>query len=129
VICASICLIYASRRMIGTAGQKTVESSRSIDEEADVTTAGTRQATTATVCEALGVPQKDWPLFYRWAGAPLSPKSVDELYYYVDVMLAERCRNPADDLMTTLIALEVDGTKLTVDDIRGFVATLLAGAD
>jgi cytochrome P450 len=68
-------------------------------------------------------------MFYRWAGAPLNPKSTDELHYYVDVMIAERCRNPADDLMTTLIALEVDGTELTVDDIRSFVATLLAGAD
>jgi cytochrome P450 len=115
--------------MIGTAGKKTVESSRSPDEEADVTTAGTRQSTTAAVCEALGVPQNDWPLFYRWAGSPLTPKGTDELYYYVDVMIAERCRKPADDLMTTLTALEVDGTELTVDDIRRFVATLVTGAD
>jgi cytochrome P450 len=115
--------------MIGTAGKKTVESSRSIDEEADVTTASTRQDTTAAICEALGVLQKDWPLFYRWAAAPLTPKGTDELYYYVDVMIAERCRRPADDLMTALIALEVDGTELTVDDIRSFVASLVTGAD
>ncbi|MGO4445736.1 hypothetical protein AB4Z42_20515 [Mycobacterium sp. 2YAF39] len=95
-----------------------------------MSTASTRQATTAAICAALGVPQKDWPLFYRWAAAgPLTSKALDALYHHVDVMIAERCCKPADDLMTTLIALEVDGTELTVDDIRSFVATLVTGAD
>lgn len=94
-----------------------------------MTTASTRQATTAAVCEALGVPQKDWPLFYRWAATPCTPRAADALHQYVDVMIADRCRRPADDLMSKLIELEVDGSELTVDDIRGFVASLVAGAD
>ncbi|WP_099039632.1 hypothetical protein [Mycobacterium neglectum] len=94
-----------------------------------MTTASTRRATTAAVCDALGVPQKDWPLFYRWADTPLTPNAADALHQYVDVMIADRCRRPADDLMTKLIALEVDGAELTVDDIRSFVATLVAGPD
>ena len=43
-------------------------------------------------------------------------------------MIADRCRRPADDLMSKLIELEVDGEALTVDDIRNFVAELVAGA-
>jgi cytochrome P450 len=93
-----------------------------------MTTASTRQATTAAVCEALGVPQTDWTLFYRWADTPMMPKATDELHQYVDVMIADRCRRPADDLMSKLIELEVDGEALTVDDIRNFVAELVAGA-
>ncbi|MDV3134906.1 hypothetical protein [Mycobacterium sp. 29Ha] len=93
-----------------------------------MTTASTRQASTAAVCEALGVPQEDWPLFYRWAAGPLTPKATDVLHQYVDVMIAERCRRPADDLLTTLVTLEVDGRELTVDDIRSFVVELVAGA-
>jgi cytochrome P450 len=93
-----------------------------------VTTARTRQTTTAALCDALGVPQQDWPLFYRWAAAPLTPKTTDELHHYVDVMIADRCRRPADDLMSTLIEVEVDGEALTVDDIRNFVEGLIAGA-
>lgn len=50
------------------------------------------------------------------------------LHQYVDVMIAERCRRPADDLLTTLVTLEVDGRELTVDDIRSFVVELVAGA-
>lgn len=93
-----------------------------------MTTASTRQASTAAVCEALGVPQEDWPLFYRWAAGPLTPKATDVLHQYVDVMIAERCRRPADDLLTTLVTFEVDGRELTVDDIRSFVVELVAGA-
>ena len=94
-----------------------------------MSTASTRQATTASVCEALGVPRKDWPLFYRWAEGPLTPKATDALHQYVDVMIAERCARPADDLLTTLVTLEVDGRELTDDDIRHFVAALVAGGD
>lgn len=93
-----------------------------------MTTASTRQATTAAACEALGVPQTDWTLFYRWAATPLTPKATDELHHYVDVMIADRCRRSTDDLMSKLIELEVDGEALTVDDIRNFVAELVAGA-
>jgi len=82
----------------------------------------------AAVCQALGVPPGDWPLFARWATRPLTPKKLDELNHYIDVMIADHCRRPADDLMTKLIELEVDGEELMVDDIHRFVATLVAGA-
>ena len=93
-----------------------------------MTTANIRQATTASVCEALGVPEKDWPLFYRWAAEPLTAKALDTLHQYVDVMIADRCRRSTDDLISTLISLKVDGRELTVDDIRNFVSELVAGA-
>ena len=68
----------------------------------------------AGVCEALGV---------------LTPKALDALYTYVDVMIADRCRRSTDDLVSKLIELEVGGEELTVDDIRRFVAALVAGAN
>lgn len=93
-----------------------------------MTTPSTRQASTAAVCEALGVPRKDWPQFYRWAAEPLTPRSADALHHYVDVMIADRCGRSTDDLLTNLIEIEVDGAELTVDDIRNFVTELVAGA-
>jgi cytochrome P450 len=93
-----------------------------------MTTTDTRQSSIAAVCEALGVPRHDWQLFSRWAAGPLTPKTLDELYYYVDVMIADRCRRSTDDLLAKLIELEVDGEELTVDDIRRFVASLVSGA-
>jgi cytochrome P450 len=102
------------------------------DEEADMTTTepmiAVRHYPIAVVCAALGVPRKDWRLFWRWADESLNSKALDELYAFVDVMIAVRCRKPTDDLTSHLIQLEVDGEELTVDDIRRVVAALVAGA-
>jgi len=94
-----------------------------------MTTTNTRQNSITAVCEALGVPRKDWHLFSRWAAGPLTPKARDELNQYVDVMIADRCRRSTDDLLAKLIELEVDGEELTVDDIRRYVVGLVAGVD
>jgi cytochrome P450 len=94
----------------------------------DMTTTDTQQHSTVAVCEALGVPRSDWHLFTRWAAGPLTSRTVDALYAYVDVMIADRCRRPADDLVSKLIELKADGQDLTVDDIRSFVAALAIGA-
>ncbi|MGZ5379811.1 MAG: hypothetical protein ACXWD8_18000, partial [Mycobacterium sp.] len=95
----------------------------------DMTTTDTHQNSISAACEALGVPPEDWQLFARWATGPLTSKKLDELYSYVDVMIADRCRRSTDDLLAKLIELEVDGEELTVDDIRSFVAALVTGAD
>ena len=55
------------------------------------------------ICDALGVPRQDWRLFMRWANDVSSPKALDELHAYVDVMIADRCRRPTNDLMSMLI--------------------------
>jgi cytochrome P450 len=101
-------------------------------KESDMTTTEpirtVRRHSIAGVCAQLGVPQKDWHLFRRWAGESLNSKALDALHAYIDVMIAERCRMPGDDLLSRLIQLEVDGEELTVDDIHTFVAALVAGA-
>jgi cytochrome P450 len=99
------------------------------DQETDMTTTNTRQHAIAAACEALGVPRQDWQLFSRWGAGPMTPKASDELHHYVDVMIADRCRRPGDDLISKLIELEVDGEELTVDDIQNFVAALVAGVN
>jgi cytochrome P450 len=82
----------------------------------------------SAVCATLGVPGADWPLFARWAAEFLDPKAIDELYAYLDVMIAERCSRATDDLLSELIRLNVDDDGLTVDDLHTIVAVLVAGA-
>lgn len=83
----------------------------------------------SAVCAALGVPDDEWPLFTRWAIDFLDPVALDELYAHLDVMIADRCSAPGEDLLSDLIAREVDGDGLTVDDLHTIVATLLAGIE
>jgi cytochrome P450 len=91
-----------------------------------MTTTNTRQNSVAAVCEVIGVPRKDWPSFSRWGAGPMTPKALDELHHYVDVMIADRCWRPTDDLLAKLIQMQVDGEDLSVDDIRNFVVALVA---
>ncbi len=78
------------------------------------------------VCALLGVPEKDGALFQRWADQPLKSKALDELHAYVDVMIAERCRKPGADLLSTLIETGVDGDDLTCDELRAVVVALVS---
>jgi hypothetical protein len=80
------------------------------------------------VCIQLGVPQKDWHLFRRWAGKCLTTEALDKLHAYVDVMIADRCCKPGTDLLSQLIANGVDGEELTVDELHTAVAALVARA-
>lgn len=84
-----------------------------------------RQNSATAVCEAVGFPKEDWPLFARLASGPATPHDEESLYQYIDVKIAERCWKPTDDLLSNLIDVEVDGTELTVDDIYRFVSTLI----
>jgi cytochrome P450 len=81
------------------------------------------------LCERLGVPREDWHFFRRWAGESLNSKALDELYAYVDVMIADRCRTPGTDLLSELIETGIGGEELTVDGLRVIVATRVTRAD
>ncbi len=90
--------------------------------------ASIRQRSAEAACEALGVPRKDWALFTRWASGPVTPEVLDEMNYYTDVMIADRCTHPRDDLLMRLIEMEVDGQALTTDEIQAFVRNLVLSA-
>jgi cytochrome P450 len=87
-----------------------------------------RRSSVADVCARLGVPRKDWHLFKRWAGKSLNSKALDELYAYVDMMIADRCRKPGADLLSELIETGIDGEDLTTDELRAIIVSLVSGA-
>ncbi|STZ81239.1 Uncharacterised protein [Mycolicibacterium aichiense] len=75
----------------------------------------------AEICNALGVPDDDRVLFWRWADELPGGRAIDELNCYVDVLIADRCRRPADDELGLLVM-----SGLTDDEIRRRVADLVA---
>lgn len=84
------------------------------------------------ICSALGIPREEWPLFYRWTDQLRQPTSdaafrgaLYDVYAYVDVMVADRCNNLKDDLLSDLIMAEVDGEALDSDELRMLVAWAL----
>lgn len=95
------------------------------------------------ICELLGAPKEDWKLFSNWAtdifrifnndianDLPRIQAASDELDEYVRAMIDERRSKPADDLLSTLIAAEEAGDRLSTDDLVGLAeAVLMAGTD
>ncbi len=85
------------------------------------------------IARILGLPRNDYPKFQRWAieltsvatnwerGLQASQALRD---YFAEVM-EERRRRPDDDLITELCRAEVDGEKLTDEEIFSFLRLLL----
>lgn len=100
---------------------------------------------TMVIAEMLGIPLADRPQFIRWGeaimglsyamvgGAAAQQKIAAhanaklEMREYLSGLLELRRRDPKDDLLSRLVAAEVDGEQLGDDDILGFFQLLLAG--
>ena len=92
------------------------------------------------MCRLLGVPAEDVPTFAAWTDAlsptfgVMTPEQVEAagaaivaLLAYVDELVAHRREDPADDLVTALLAAEDAGDVLEHGELLDMVANLLVG--
>ncbi|MBE3561349.1 MAG: cytochrome P450 [Ktedonobacteraceae bacterium] len=107
---------------------------------------------TTVIAEMLGVPTSDRPMFKRWADALLRrqlsdaeffrpeeeqrnnaeikqiTRTFEEMSDYFRCKLEERKQRPREDMMSELLAAEVNGEHLSMDDVINFcILLLLAG--
>ncbi len=85
------------------------------------------------LCAALGVPVRDWWQVSHWMDQrdhdhhhTEGHHHTDVLGAYIDVMVADRCVRPGDDLVSDLVAFDVDDCGLTADDIRTIIVELIS---
>src|SRR5436309_559210 len=90
------------------------------------------------IASMLGLPREDLPQCHRWAielisvsfDWDLGTRASAQLRDYFARVLADRRAHPANDLMSTLAASELDGQHLTDEEIFAFLRLLLpAGAE
>ncbi|HTQ17372.1 cytochrome P450 [Mycobacterium sp.] len=92
------------------------------------------------IADMLGVPQDDRRQLFAWtntlsrAAATADPQlglgALVEIGGYLSGLTAERRANPADDLISRLIVTEVDGERLSEDEVTFFFGILMfAGND
>jgi cytochrome P450 len=97
------------------------------------------------IAEMLGVPAADWPRYKRWSDIILKIANTisrddeaartiqeyravtDEMRIFLPDLIAQRGAAHRDDLLTRLVEAEVDGERLTQQEILGFVQLLLVG--
>ncbi|GIJ27371.1 cytochrome P450 [Micromonospora qiuiae] len=82
------------------------------------------------IAELVGVPEADRPRFRAWSAAIVSasvdgPAAVTEFGAYLDELAARRRADPADDLMSQLVAVADRDDRLDRDELVALVQLLL----
>jgi len=95
------------------------------------------------ISEMVGVPAAEWERFRRWsdvflklshtisAGSAASAAAAEyfaakaEMSAYMAALIAERRAQPKHDLLSRLVEAEVDGERLTEQEVVGFVELLI----
>lgn len=95
---------------------------------------------TFVVASYLGVPDEDRHRFDRWTSAIVAASAagdvlgqaqsaVIDLYGYFTELVERRRHEPADDMITDLLAADIDGAGLTMEQVLGFCFVMVAGGN
>ena len=94
------------------------------------------------ILDVLDLPQEAHEMFHKWypammngiSGGPelrIAGKEANAEYHaYLDPLIEERAKDPKDDLLSQLAVAEVDGQRMTKEEIKSFASLILvAGAE
>lgn len=108
------------------------------DGHADLVAQFTRTFPLRVIAHVIGVPIEDYETFKRWSldviGFADDPatgfESAEKLVSYLRPIVESRRAEPRNDLMSTLVHADVEGERLSDDEIYAFLKLLLpAGSD
>jgi cytochrome P450 len=90
------------------------------------------------IAELLGIPDGDRPDFRRWSDATIeatdkppeeTAAATGELFMYLNEHVKAKMANPGDDVVSLLVAAELDGRSLDRDELLIFLVTLLVAGN
>ena len=94
---------------------------------------------TRMIAELLGAPAEDWEQFRAWSDAAVGSADPDieldpivslaQLHQYFSKLIAERRSEPRDDLLSVLVGAEVEGERLTDEDLLNLSFLLLVAGN
>ena len=94
---------------------------------------------TRIIAELIGAPPDDWEQFRAWSDATTGTAdpeieldtfvAVGQLYEYFQKLVAARRSEARDDMLSILIGTEIDGHRLTDDDLLKFAFVLLVAGN
>lgn len=108
------------------------------DGQADLVSQFTFTFPLRVLARVMGIPIQDFEEFHNWALDLISIASDPEKGFaasksivdYLRPILEERRRDPREDLLTVLVNAEVEGDRLSEEEVLGFLRLLLpAGAE
>jgi cytochrome P450 len=94
---------------------------------------------TRIIAELIGAPPDDWAQFRTWSDATTGTADPEieldsfvatcQLYEYFQKLIAARRTEARDDMLSILIGAEIDGHRLTEDDLLNFAFLLLVAGN
>jgi cytochrome P450 len=108
------------------------------DRRADLVTQFTERFPVQVMAHMVGIPRGDYPQFQKWAidivgfarDYPRGYAAAGAVREYLLPIIAERRRQPRDDVISTLVTGTVDGQGLSDEEVVSFLRLLIpAGAE
>lgn len=108
------------------------------NNEFELVTEFSTQFPIRVISNMLGLPREDEDRFVEWyqaliAGLGFGGEHLargiaarNEMWEYLEPLIIARTKEPGDDLLSRIICAELDGKRMDMDEIKGFVALLLA---
>jgi cytochrome P450 len=108
------------------------------DGEVELVRQFASQVPIRVISNMLGLPREDEDTFVEWyqmliaglgfGGEHLTAgiKARNDMWNYIDPLIVERTKNPGEDLLSRICTAEVAGSRMTPEEVKGFVALLLA---
>jgi cytochrome P450 len=111
------------------------------DGQVDFVEAIAKPYPSLVIASVMGAPLSDAPRLHHWsnwiqrqfdAGSLMTEREqiereVEEFYVYADALIDSRQRTPGDDLISSLIRAEVEGDRLSHDELRNLILNILVG--
>ncbi len=122
------------------------ESELKQGEDVDLVEALSVKLPLATICRMMGLPEDDWQDIHRWTDALLDLDNMRwarpderrydmrkrlhvEFYEYLEDIIARKRARPGDDLSSILVNAEIDGRRLTQQQLHGYLRLLIAAGN
>jgi cytochrome P450 len=108
------------------------------DGEVDIVSALARPLPALALALLLGLPEEDWQVLRRWSEIQVEAMRAGdfdaineiqaETVTYFDQQLERRRAEPGDDVITAMLQADIDGRRLTIEELRGiFLLLIVAG--
>ena len=90
------------------------------------------------ISNMLGLPRSDEEQFVDWYQALIAGlgfggefflrgmQARNDMFEYLDPLIRERAASPKEDLISRIVGAELDGERMNVDQVKGFICLLLA---
>ena len=129
-----------TREVLDLAAEKAGEKGE-IDFVADVSA----PITIAVIALMLGVPEKDWPLLFRWTNEIIAPDDPEfqrgrtaletnenariELFTYFKQLAEKRRADPIDDILSVIVQARIDGKPLADFELLSYYFLLVVAGN